>query len=125
MQIILKKMMKQKKGSIINISSSSSSEANEGRSVYSASKAALNILSKSIAREMGSSNIRINTVAPGLVDTDMLNSNTPEKFIKEVTNRLSIKRIGKKEEVANTVLFLASDLSSYITGQTIRVDGGM
>ena len=110
---------------VTNFSSSSSSEANEGRSVYSASKAALNILSKSIAREMGSSNIRINTVAPGLVDTDMLNSNTPEKFIKEVTNRLSIKRIGKKEEVANTVLFLASDLSSYITGQTIRVDGGM
>ena len=114
-----------KKGSIINISSSSAIEANEGRSAYSASKSALTILSKSIAREMGSSNIRINTIAPGLTDTDMMRNNTPEKIFNTTIERLSIKRVGKKEEIANAALFLASDLSSYITGQTLSVDGGM
>lgn len=118
-------MMKEKKGSIINISSSSAIEANEGRSAYSASKSALTILSKSISREMGSSNIRINTIAPGLTDTDMMKKNTPEKILNTTIERLSIKRIAKKEEIANVALFLASDLSSYITGQTISVDGGM
>ena len=124
-QTVLKKMMKEKKGSIINISSSSAIEANEGRSAYSASKSALTILSKSIAREMGSSNIRINTIAPGLTDTDMMRNNTPEKIFNTTIERLSIKRVGKKEEIANAALFLASDLSSYITGQTLSVDGGM
>tara|TARA_B100000035_G_C20914456_1_gene515512 strand:- start:85 stop:825 length:741 start_codon:yes stop_codon:yes gene_type:complete len=124
-QIILKKMMKNKRGSIINISSSSAIEANEGRSAYSSSKAAFQILSKSISREMGSSNIRINTIAPGLTDTDMMKDNTPKKYLDKTIERLSIKRIGKTDEVANTALFLASDLSSYITGQTICVDGGM
>tara|TARA_B100000965_G_C19602670_1_gene763756 strand:- start:9448 stop:10188 length:741 start_codon:yes stop_codon:yes gene_type:complete len=124
-QIILKKMMKNKKGSIINISSSSAIEANEGRSAYAASKAAFQILCKSISREMGSSNIRINTIAPGLTDTDMMKDNTPKKYLDKTIERLSIKRIGKTDEIANTALFLASDLSSYITGQTISVDGGM
>ena len=124
-QTVLKKMMKEKKGSIINISSSSAIEANEGRSAYSASKSALTILSKSIAREMGSSNIRINTIAPGLTDTDMMRNNTPEIIFNTTIERLSIKRVGKKEEIANAALFLASDLSSYITGQTLSVDGGM
>ena len=74
---------------------------------------------------MGSSNIRINTIAPGLTDTDMMKDNTPKKYLDKTIERLSIKRIGKTDEIANTALFLASDLSSYITGQTISVDGGM
>ena len=74
---------------------------------------------------MGIYNIRVNSIAPGLTDTDMMQKNTSQKIIDEVINNLSIKRIAKPEEIANTILFLASDLSSYITGQTIRVDGGM
>lgn len=124
-QAILKKMMKNKKGSIINISSSSAIEANEGRGAYAASKSAFQTLSKSISREMGNSNIRVNTIAPGLTDTDMMKDNTPKKILEKTIERLSLKRIGKTDEIADTALFLASDLSSYITGQTISVDGGM
>ncbi len=124
-QYIIKSMIKKKFGSIVYISSSSAIDNNIGRSAYSASKAALISQSKTLSRELGLYNIRVNTIAPGLTDTDMMNENTPPEVLKEVVSNTSLKRIGQPNEIANLALFLASDLSSYITGQVIRVDGGM
>ena len=124
-QYISKSMIKNKKGNIVYISSTSGLDSNQGRSGYSSSKAAIISQSKALSRELGIYNIRVNSIAPGLTDTEMMKNNTSEKIINEVVSNLSIKRVAKPEEIANTVLFLASDLSSYITGQTIRVDGGM
>ena len=109
----------------MKISSSSGIDANEGRSAYSASKAALISQAKTLSRELGHYNIRVNSIAPGLINTDMMKNNTSEKTIKKVLEDISLNRIADPEEIAKTVLFLASDLSSYITGQTLRVDGGM
>jgi len=124
-QYILKSMIKNKKGSILYISSSSALDGNEGRSAYSSAKSALITQSKVLSRELGVHNIRVNTIAPGLTDTDMMKENTTQETIKDVLSRVSLKRIASTEEIANTALFLSSDLSSYITGQVIRVDGGM
>ena len=81
--------------------------------------------SKALSRELGPYNIRVNTIAPGLTDTDMMNNNTSKEIIEDMLRRVSLQRIAKPEEIANVVLFLSSDLSTYLTGQTIRVDGGM
>ena len=81
--------------------------------------------SKVLSRELGIHNIRVNTIAPGLTDTDMMKKNTSQETINDVLSRVSLRRIASTEEIANTALFLSSDLSSYITGQVIRVDGGM
>jgi len=124
-QYILKSMVKNKKGSILYISSSSALDGNEGRSAYSSAKSALITQSKVLSRELGVHNIRVNTIAPGLTDTDMMKKNTTQETIKDVLSRVSLRRIASTEEIANTALFLSSDLSSYITGQVIRVDGGM
>ena len=124
-QYILKSMIKNKKGSILYISSSSALDGNEGRSAYSSAKSALITQSKVLSRELGVHNIRVNTIAPGLTDTDMMKKNTTQETIKDVISRVSLRRIAGTEEIANTALFLSSDLSSYITGQVIRVDGGM
>ena len=124
-QYILKSMIKNKKGSILYISSSSALDGNEGRSAYSSAKSALITQSKVLSRELGVHNIRVNTIAPGLTDTDMMKKNTTQETIKDVLSRVSLRRIASPEEIANTALFLSSDLSSYITGQVIRVDGGM
>ena len=124
-QYILKSMIKKKNGSIVYISSSSAIDSNVGRGAYSASKAALISQSSTLSRELGSSNIRVNTIAPGLTNTDMMRDNTSAEIIKEVTSNLSLKRAAEPNEIANLALFLASDLSSYITGQVIRADGGM
>ena len=124
-QYILKSMIKNRKGSILYISSSSALDGNEGRSAYSSAKAALITQSKVLSRELGVHNIRVNTIAPGLTDTDMMKKNTTQETIKDVLSRVSLRRIANPEEIANTALFLSSDLSSYITGQVIRVDGGM
>ena len=78
-----------------------------------------------VSRELGRYNVRINSIAPGLTDTKMMRDSTPEKYLNEALSRISLNRIASPIEIANVVLFLASDLSSYITGQTIRVDGGM
>ena len=125
MQKISKIMIKKKTGSIINISSSSAHEGNLGRSAYASSKSSLETLSKVASRELGRYNVRINSIAPGLTDTKMMRDSTPEKYLNEALSRISLNRIASPIEIANVVLFLASDLSSYITGQTIRVDGGM
>ena len=124
-QFIIKSMVKKKSGNIIYISSSASIDGNEGRSSYAASKAALNAQAKVLSRELGGMNIRINVIAPGLTDTDMMLNNTPKNIIEETISKVSLKRVGKPEEIAKTALYLASDLSSYVTGQIIRVDGGM
>jgi 3-oxoacyl-[acyl-carrier protein] reductase len=100
-------------------------DSNFGRSAYSASKAAMISQSKTLSKELGQYNIRVNTIAPGLTDTEMMQNNTPKEVIKDVLENLSLKRLADPKEIANAALFLSSDLSSYITGQTIRVDGGM
>lgn len=124
-QYILKLMIKNKSGSIINISSSAAIECNEGRSAYASSKAAIIATSKVMAKELGNHNIRVNAIAPGLTMTDMMKNSTPEDVQAATLKRVSLGRIGVPEEIANTALFLASDLSSYMTGQVLRVDGGM
>ncbi len=124
-QYILKSMIKKKSGSILYISSSSALDGNEGRSAYSSAKAAIIAQAKVLSREVGMYNIRVNAIAPGLTDTDMMKENTPKEIVNEVTSRTSLRRIANPQEIANAALFLSSDLSSYITGQVIRVDGGM
>ena len=124
-QYILKSMVKNKKGSIVYISSSSALDGNEGRSAYSSAKAAMIAHAKVLSRELGVHNIRVNSIAPGLTNTDMMKKNHQEKIINEVISRISLRRIANPEEIANVVLLLSSDLTSYITGQVIRVDGGM
>ena len=124
-QYILKSMIKKKSGSILYISSSSALDGNEGRSAYASAKAAMIAQAKVLSREVGIYNIRVNAIAPGLTNTDMMKKNTPEEILNEVTSRISLKRIANPEEIANVALLLSSDLSSYITGQVIRVDGGM
>ena len=124
-QYILKSMIKKKSGSILYISSSSALDGNEGRSAYSSAKAAMIVQAKVLSREVGIYNIRVNAIAPGLTNTDMMRKNTPEEILNEVTSRISLKRIANPEEIANVVLLLSSNLTSYITGQVIRVDGGM
>jgi 3-oxoacyl-[acyl-carrier protein] reductase len=124
-QFILKSIIKNKKGSIVYISSSSAIDGNIGRNSYSSSKAAIISQAKTLSKELGKMNIRVNSIAPGLTDTDMMRKNTPDNILKDVVNDLSLKRIANPNEIANVALFLSSDLSSYITGQTIRVDGGM
>jgi len=124
-QSLLKLMVKNNKGSILFISSSSAIDGNEGRSAYSSSKAAINTLAKVLSRELGKFNIRVNTIAPGLTDTDMMRKNTPDNVLNEVISSISLKRVAKPEEIANVALLLSSDLMSYVTGQVIRVDGGM
>ena len=124
-QYILKSMIKNKGGSIVYISSSSALDGNEGRSAYSSAKAAIIAQAKVLSRELGVHNIRVNSIAPGLTNTDMMKKNHQEKIINEMISRISLRRIANPEEIANVVLLLSSDLTSYITGQVIRVDGGM
>ena len=124
-QYLVKGMIKNKKGSIVNISSSSAIEANIGRIAYAASKSSLITASKVIANELGKFNIRVNAIAPGLTDTDMMKNSTSIPVLNETIKRIPLGRIAKPLEIANVVLFLSSDLSSYITGQVLRVDGGM
>ena len=124
-QYILKSMIKNKRGSIVYISSSSALDGNEGRSAYSSAKAAIIAQAKVLSRELGVHNIRVNSIAPGLTNTDMMKKNHKEEIVSEMVSRISLRRIANPEEIANVVLLLSSDLTSYITGQVIRADGGM
>ena len=124
-QYILKSMIKNKKGSIVYISSSSALDGNEGRSAYSSAKAAIIAQAKVLSRELGVHNIRVNSIAPGLTNTDMMKENHREEIVSDMVSRISLRRIANPEEIANVVLLLSSDLTSYITGQVIRADGGM
>ena len=124
-QYILKSLTKTKNGNIVYVSSTSALDGNTGRNIYSSTKAAINAQAKVLSRELGRLNIRVNIVAPGLVETDMMKNNTSKNVIEQVVQNTSLRRVGNPTEIANTILFLSSDKSSFITGQTIRVDGGM
>ena len=117
-------MLKQRSGSIVNMTSVVGVKGNAGQSNYAASKAGVIGFTKSIALELGSRNIRCNAIAPGFIETEMT-ENLGEEVIKSWRNSIPLKRGGTPEDVANTTLFLASDLSAYITGQTLHVCGGM
>jgi 3-oxoacyl-[acyl-carrier protein] reductase len=123
-QLVLKKMVRAKEGVIVNIASTAAFDGNEGKSIYGASKSSLITMSKSLSREVGPYGIRVNCIAPGITKTDMLDSMSEEVINQSISNS-DLRRPGLPEEIAMAVLFLASDYSSYITGQTIRVDGGM
>ena len=117
-------MLKQKKGSIINMSSVVGVKGNAGQTNYAASKAGIIGFSKSVALELGSRNIRSNVIAPGFIETEMTGV-LDEKVVQGWRDSIPLKRGGTPEDVANVCVFLASDLSAYVTGQTINVDGGM
>lgn len=122
MRYFVKKMMRQRRGSIVNISSVAGQTGNPGQVNYSASKAALIAMTKSLAMEIGSRNIRVNVVSPGLIETEMI-STIPN--LDEFKKRIPLGRLGKSEEVAGAVSFLCSDDASYITGCTLSVNGGL
>ena len=121
---VLMTMIKQKSGSIINMSSVVGISGNAGQSNYSASKAGIIGFTKSVAKEVGSRNIRCNAIAPGFIITEMT-ENLPEDVKNDWTSKIPLRRGGTPEDVANTALFLASELSSYVNGQTIHVCGGL
>ena len=121
---VQKPMLKQRKGSIINISSVVGIKGNAGQTNYAASKSGIIGFSKSVALELGSRNIRCNVIAPGFIETEMTDKLDTKK-VEEWRNAIPLKRGGVPNDVANACLFFASDLSSYITGQTLNVDGGM
>ena len=121
---VLRPMLKQRKGSIINMSSVVGVKGNAGQANYSASKAAINGFTKSTALELGSRNIRCNSIAPGFIETEMTES-LGEEQINEWRNSIPLKRGGSTDDIANATLFLASDMSAYVTGQVLNVCGGM
>ena len=122
-QYIAKLMLRQQKGSIINISSYIAIEGTEGKSAYAASKAALIAMTKTISNELGTKGIRANCIAPGVVETELLNNVSSEE-LEKAKDLAALKRMAQPSEIAKTAVFLASDDSSFITGQTLRVDGG-
>jgi 3-oxoacyl-[acyl-carrier protein] reductase len=123
-KIFIKNMVKNRNGRIINISSISGLMGNPGQVNYSSSKAALNGFTKSLAKELGSRNITVNSVAPGFIETDMT-SYLDDSAKNDLIETIPLKRLGRPEDVAELVLFLASEEASYITGQTISIDGGL
>lgn len=123
-QFIIKNMMKAKHGSIIFLCSVLGLDSMAGGTAYGASKAAIAMLVKSLSKEVGRFGIRVNGIAPNLIETEMA-AKMEEKSYSEMLERCSLKRIGKPDEIADLALFLAGDESSYITGQTIRIDGGL
>ncbi len=116
--------LKQRSGSIINMTSVVGLQGNAGQANYAASKAGIIGFTKSVALELGSRNVRCNAIAPGFIETEMT-AGLDEKTMAEWTNAIPLRRSGKTSDVANCALFLASDLSSYMTGQVLQVDGGM
>ncbi|SES66711.1 3-oxoacyl-[acyl-carrier-protein] reductase [Natronincola peptidivorans] len=121
---VIRKMMKQKSGKIINISSVVGITGNAGQANYSASKAGVIGFTKSVAKEVATKNINVNAIAPGFIDTDMT-AVLSEDIKNELIENIPLRRYGQPEDVAKLVLFLSSDFSNYITGQIISVDGGM
>ncbi|HEY5464006.1 MAG TPA: 3-oxoacyl-[acyl-carrier-protein] reductase [Hanamia sp.] len=122
---VIRPMMKSRNGSIINISSIVGVKGNAGQSSYAASKAGIIGFTKSIAAELGSRNIRCNAIAPGFIETDMTHYLKEGEAVKVFLDKIPLGRFGSAEEIANVTLFLASEMSSYITGQVISTCGGL
>ncbi|MFN5814476.1 MAG: 3-oxoacyl-[acyl-carrier-protein] reductase [Bacteroidota bacterium] len=122
---VIRPMMKAKKGSIINMSSIIGIRGNAGQSSYAASKAGIIGFTKSIAQELGSRNIRVNAIAPGFIETDMTHYLKEGEASQAFLSKIPLGRFGSAEEIGNTTLFLASDMSSYITGQVLSACGGL
>ena len=120
-KLVVKGMLKKRWGRVINISSISGSMGNPGQTNYSASKAGVDAFTRSLAKELGSRNITVNSIAPGFIETDM----TEAVLDQEVIDKIPLKRAGTVEDVASLVNFLSSEESNYITGQTLVVDGGL
>ena len=117
-------MLRQRSGSIINMASVVGVHGNAGQCNYAASKAGMIALAKSIAQELGPKGVRANAVAPGFIETAMT-AQLPEEIRKDWMKKIPLRRGGQVEDIANVCLFLASDLSSYVSGQVIQIDGGM
>ena len=122
---VIKPMMKAKSGSIVNMTSIVGVKGNAGQANYAASKAGIIGFTKSVALELGSRNIRCNAIAPGFIETDMTHYLNEGEAGKSFLEKIPLGRFGKAEEIANTTLFLASDMSSYVTGQVISACGGL
>lgn len=120
---VTRPMLKARQGKIINMSSVVGQKGNAGQVNYSASKAAVNGLTKALARELASRNITVNSIAPGFIETEMTKK-LPDEKQQEFYKEIPMRRFGKPEDVANVALFLASDMSKYVTGQVLTVDGG-
>lgn len=123
-QYVTKLMVRQKSGSVINVSSITAMDGNPGQVSYSASKSALLGATKTLATELGEHGIRVNAIAPGVIKTDMTAAVPPEA-LQRLSSGIPMRRLGQPTEVAGVMLYLASDLSSYVTGQVIRIDGGI
>ena len=121
---VLKDMVKNKNGRIINISSISGTDGNKGQGNYAASKGGLLALTKSLAKEVGRRNITVNCIAPGLIETDMI-SHLSDTIKQGYLDRIPLKKLGKPKDIGQMILFLCSEEASYITGQTFYIDGGM
>jgi 3-oxoacyl-[acyl-carrier protein] reductase len=117
-------MVRNRRGSIVNLSSIIGRFGADGQTVYAASKAAVIGMTMSAAKELAPKNVRVNAVAPGFIDTEMTRQLPPEK-VQQSTASIRMDRVGTAEEVAKVILFLASDMSSYVTGQVLGVNGGM
>jgi 3-oxoacyl-[acyl-carrier protein] reductase len=123
-QHAIKSLLRNRGGSVINLSSIIGTNGNLGQSIYGSSKSAIIGFTKSLSKELASLNIRVNAIAPGFIDTDMIKG-MDQKFYEKNLNAIGMRRLGRPVDVANVALFLASDLSEYVTGQVIGVDGGM
>ena len=122
---VIRPMMKARRGSIINMSSIIGIRGNAGQSSYAASKAGIIGFTKSVAHELGSRNIRCNAIAPGFIETDMTHYLKEGEAAKAFMDKIPLGRFGSAEEIGNATLFLASDMSAYVTGQVLSVCGGL
>ena len=124
-QYIVKLMVRQKSGSVVNVTSTAALDANPGRSGYGASKAALLCMTRAMAHELADQNIRVNAIAPGITETDMVQASMTVQAIQAAVEATRLKRMGDPAEIADAAVFLGSELASYVTGEVIRVDGGL
>lgn len=124
-QNISRIMAKNKKGNIIFVSSTSGTNGDLGRFIYSSSKASILSLTKTLSKELANYNIRVNAISPGLTETDLMKKNTKQEIIDQELEKICLKRLAKTSEIADVIMFMASDKSSYINGQNIIVNGGL